>query len=156
MNRLLVLFMLVAALLVRLYRLSEPPVDFHQMRQYIGAIVARDFYFAGNESVSAERRDLAHFTKTHTELLEPQVLPTFAAWGYRVLGGENLWWPRLISVLCWVAGGLILWRLIERAGGAGAGALAGLAFYLFMPYAIMSSRSFQPDSLAWMLMLWAW
>jgi hypothetical protein len=137
-----------------LHRLTQPPLDFHQMRQYIGATVARDFYFTGNDSVAADRRELAHFTKEHTELLEPQVLPTLATWGYRLAGGERLWIPRLISVLCWLGGGIFLWRL-ATSSGAVAGATAALAFYLFMPYAIMASRAFQPDSMAWMLMLWA-
>jgi hypothetical protein len=154
MNRILLLGLLVAALLVRVYRLTEPPLDFHQMRQYIGATVARDFYFTGNDAIAADRRDLAHFTKEHTELLEPQVLPTLATWGYRLAGGERLWIPRLISALSWLLGGIFLWRIASRAVGPTA-ALCALTFFLFMPYAIMASRTFQPDALAWMLTLWA-
>lgn len=152
MSKWLVFFLLVAALGVRLYRLTDPPLDFHQTRQYIGAIVARAYYFEHKASIPEWRREIARTTKNDQGLLEPQILPALAVAGYWLAGGEQLWIPRLISVLGWLLGGVFLRRIAAETVSPRA-ALIALAFYLFMPFAIMASRSFQPDPMMVMMML---
>lgn len=145
-----VLFALAFA--VRMYRITEPPTDFHPTRQFIGAIVARDFYFQHSATVPDWERQIAHVTKQNQELLEPQILPALAALGYQLAGGERLWIPRLISVLCWLGGGWFLWRIAAEMVSPRA-ALGALAFYLLMPYAIIATRVIQPDPMMVGLML---
>ncbi len=43
--RLLMLgFLFVSALALRLYGINQPPMEFHEVRQYHGALLARGFY----------------------------------------------------------------------------------------------------------------
>ncbi len=152
MNKSLIFFLLLCALAIRLFRVDAPLMEFHPVRQYIGASVARDFYFENNPKIPEWRRNIAKFSKEHQELLEPQILPTLAAWGYRLTGGEHIWIPHLISSLCWLIGGVYLQRIVAKLISPRA-SLVSLVFYLFMPYAIIGSRSFQPDSMMIMLTL---
>ena len=152
MNKSLIFIFLLCALAIRLFRADSPLMEFHSVRQYIGATVARDFYFDNNPKIPEWRRDIAKFSKEHTGLLEPQILPMLTAWGYQLTGGEHLWVPRLISSLCWLIGGIFLQRIVAKLVSPKA-SLVSLAYYLFMPYAIIGSRSFQPDSMMIMLML---
>ena len=152
MNKSLIFIFLLCALAIRLFRVDAPLMEFHPVRQYIGASVARDFYFDNNSKIPEWRQEIAKFSKEHQELLEPQILPTLTAWGYQLTGGEHLWIPHLISSLCWLVGGFFLLRIATKLFSPGA-SLVALAFYLFMPYAIVGSRSFQPDSMMIMLML---
>ena len=92
--------LLLLALALRLYRLNAPPMDFHPVRQYIGAIVARAYFFEHRASVSGSRRELARVAKETEPVLEPRVLPWLASLGYRATGGERLWIPRLVSIFC--------------------------------------------------------
>ncbi|MDX1378407.1 MAG: glycosyltransferase family 39 protein, partial [Anaerolineales bacterium] len=61
-------------------------------------------------------------------------------------GGEYLWIARIYSSLFWVLGGLFLF-LWAREISSTDGAVIALIFYLFLPYGIIASRSFQPDPL---------
>jgi 4-amino-4-deoxy-L-arabinose transferase-like glycosyltransferase len=73
-----------------------------------------------------------------------------------------LWVPRLISSLFWLGGGVFIYLLARDMLSVDAGVLA-LAFYLFTPYGIFASRSFQPDPLMvalvvvfwWLIYRWA-
>jgi hypothetical protein len=68
----------------------------------------------------------------------------------------------LISVLFWLIGGIFVYLLARDMVSVDGGILA-LAFYLFVPYGIFASRSFQPDPLMvslvvafwWLLYRWA-
>ena len=82
----------------------------------------------------------------HENILEPHILERLAVIGYRVVGGEALWIPRLLSITFWLLGALFLYRIGVRLASLPSAALAVL-FYLFMPFAILASRSFQPDPL---------
>ncbi len=72
---------------------------------------------------------------------------------YYLVGSEQLWIARIYSSLFWIIGGLALYGLTKRITSVG-GALAALAFYLFLPFGVFASRSFQPDPfmVMWMLL----
>jgi len=80
------------------------------------------------------------------------ILEFLVSIGYRILGAERLWLPRLLSSLFWLVGGGFLYLIGKRITDADA-ALFATAFYLFLPFAVVASRSFQPDPLMVTLLL---
>ena len=149
-----IVFLFVAALGIRVYDLNNPPFDFHPTRQFFTAIVARGEYYQNLTSVPQWMQDRAvgHWKAEETDFPTVDLL---AAWTYRLIGHENLFFPRLYSVLFWLVGGLALF-LLARDLVSIDGAIVALAFYLFVPYAVTASRSFQPDPLMVCLILFAW
>jgi len=93
--------------------------------------------------------------------IEPEMMERLAALIYRFTG-EQLWIPRLISSVVWLVGGIFIY-LLARDMLSVDGAVLALAFYLFVPYGIFASRSFQPDPLMvtlivafwWLIFRWA-
>src|SRR5207253_1831671 len=82
-------------------------------------------------------------------------LPIFeraVAIAYRIAGGERLWIPRLLSSLFWITGGLFLYLLAARFARWWS-ALFVVGIYLFFPFPLIASTSFQPDPLMVMLFL---
>lgn len=121
----------------RLYGIGEPPMDFQSVRQYHSALLARGFY----EWLSTgELR-----TMPPDGLIEPPILESVASFAYYLLGGEHIWMPRVLSASSWMVGGVFLYLLAKRMFSAGA-ALFSVAFYLFLPYAVLPSRAFMPEA----------
>ena len=81
---------------------------------------------------------------------EPPVLEFVVALGYLLLGSEALWIARLIVSLAWCLGGLALFALVKESV-SGVPALVALGYYLFLPFGVTASRSFQPDP---MMVMW--
>jgi hypothetical protein len=136
----------LAAFGLRFMNISEPMVEFHPLRQYRGAIIARGIYLENNTTVPTWQREMAVETMRIQGSLEPEVMETLVAWTYGVIGGEHLWVARLYSILFWLGGGIFLYLLAARLFNADA-ALFAAGFYLLLPFAVMASRTFQPDSL---------
>ena len=147
----LVLFLFLAAAAVRLYHITLPPDDFHPFRQYRCASIARAFYeeAKGGTDWAHESADNKHF---QDGLLEPPVVEFISVGGYFLLGGEKLWFARVLSIGYWLIAAWLLWRLARRLAGEGA-ALVTLVVMLFLPYGIVGSRAFQPEPLMVMLQL---
>jgi len=82
--------------------------------------------------------------------LEPRIMEHLAVTGYRITGGEKLWIPRVLSSIFWIVGGIFLFLTARKITSVNA-ALFSTMFYLFLPYSISASRSFQPDPLMIML-----
>jgi Dolichyl-phosphate-mannose-protein mannosyltransferase len=133
----------------RFDQLTEPPLDFHPARQYRSALIARGLYA---DALPAPEAEVARLSAERQGLIEPPIMEILAALGYRVAGGEHLWLPRALSSVFWVAGGLFIF-LIARRLFSEAAALVSSAFYLFIPFGVEASRSFQPDPLMVMLMV---
>ncbi|HWQ46366.1 MAG TPA: glycosyltransferase family 39 protein, partial [Longilinea sp.] len=70
-------------------------------------------------------------------------------------GEEILWLPRAYSALFWVLGGIFLF-LLARELTSWEGGLLAVAFYLFNPFGVDASRSFQPDPLMTVMVTIAW
>jgi hypothetical protein len=138
------------ALLLRLYRIWEPPLDFHPTRQYRSALIARGYYLRSIRSVPEWRREVASANMRQEGIIEPPVMESIAAMAYRIVGREELWIPRLCSSLFWLVGGLMFYGLAKRLTPADA-ALLATAMYLFIPFGVQASRSFQPDPFMVML-----
>ncbi|MFZ5884733.1 MAG: glycosyltransferase family 39 protein [Chloroflexota bacterium] len=140
---LLALALLVFGLGLRLYDLTDQPLDFHPTRQLRGAIIARGIYYQMLSPAETEASRAVAFWRSFEEF-EPPILETLVAGVYVLAGGEHLWIARIFSSIFWIVGGLVLYLLARRSVGAD-GALVGLAYYLILPFAVYASRSFQPD-----------
>jgi hypothetical protein len=149
------LFLFITALAIRLYDLTDPPLDFHPTRQLLSAIKARALYFKTKPAgYSEEQMDIGKRQARLKAQVEPEVLETLVAYTYR-LTGEKLWVARIYSSLFWIIGGIFLFLFIHRLASFDA-AILSTVYYLFFPYAIIASRSFQPDPLMVMMIVAFW
>ncbi len=149
---LLVLFGL--GLGIRLYDLTDLPLDFHPTRQLLSALKARGMYFQTAPGIPDWQRKMAvQQWRTKAEV-EPEVFERLVAFTYRFTG-EQLWVARIYSSLFWLIGGVFLFLLVRDLVSIN-GAVVSTAYYLFFPYAVIASRSFQPDPLMVMLIIAFW
>ena len=151
----LVGLLFITALTVRLYRISELPLDFHPTRQYHSALIARFCYFETSKAIPQWRKDISRSQRPG--VLEPPLMEIIACAAYHIAGEERLSIPRAVSSIFWLIGGAFLYLLARRIATPDA-AVFSAAFYLFLPFGIPASTSFQPDPLMVMfliLSLWA-
>jgi 4-amino-4-deoxy-L-arabinose transferase-like glycosyltransferase len=141
----------LVALAIRLFRLDTPPIDFHPMRQYHSAFIARSYYYQMQENIPEWQREVAAMSAQREASLEPPILEAIAALSYRVAGGEHLWIPRLVSLLCWLIAGIFVYAIALKLGSF-EGAVFSVAFFLLLPFTVEASRSFQPEPLMMMFM----
>jgi hypothetical protein len=144
-----VLFLL--ALAVRMFDLTEPPLDYQPTRQLHGALIARALYYQWLPSADPERVALALDSAKAEGEYEPPILDSIVALTYLLTGGEQLWLARIWSVLFWLIGAGFVYGLARRIAAA-EGAIVAVAYFLFLPLGVTVSRSFQPDSLMVMLL----
>lgn len=148
------LILLGLGLAIRLYDLTDPPLDFHPTRQLISVLKARGMYYQGRGDLPEwQRRFAVQQWKGRAEI-EPEIAERLTAFTYRFTG-EQLWVARVYSSLFWLIGGVFLYFIL-RGMLSEDGAILGTAFYLFLPYAVIASRSFQPDPLMVMLIILFW
>jgi hypothetical protein len=147
--------LLVAAFGLRLYHVQDPPLGFHATRQYRSLLLARSYYFDSQASIPAWEREVADTSAARQGILEPPLLEHIVALGYQITGGESLWPSKVLSSFFWLVGGVCLYRLAQRLAGSGPAVLS-TALYLFLPFGVVASRSFQPDPLMVMLVLGSW
>ncbi len=141
---------------IRLYDLTDLPLDFHSTRQLLSLLKARGMYYETRMDVSPEERAFAVQQWELRASVEPEFFERIVAWTYQFTG-EQIWVARLYSSAFWVIGGIFLFLLARRLTSED-GAIVATAVYLLLPYAIIASRSFQPDPLMTMLIvlfLWA-
>ena len=139
---------------IRLYDLTDLPLDFHPTRQLLSALKARGMYYQTLTDAPADQRDFAIQQWKIRAAIEPEIVERMVAFTYQFTG-EQLWVARVYSSFFWVIGGFFLFLLARRLTSID-GALVAMAFYLFTPYAVIASRSFQPDPLMVMLIIIFW
>ncbi|HSB02001.1 MAG TPA: glycosyltransferase family 39 protein [Anaerolineales bacterium] len=144
-----------AALAIRLYDLTDLPLDFHPTRQLVSIIKARGLYYQTQPAgiPAWQLKTAIRFAKLKADV-EPVVFEHLVAFTYRFTG-EQLWVPRVYASLFWLIGGVFLF-LLAREFVSFEGALVSITYYLIFPYAIIGSRSFQPDPVMVMLLLAFW
>ncbi len=151
----IVLLLFVMAFAARMYHITYPPHDFAAERQYQSAHITRGMLFEGQESIPEWRRNIAEINKKRMGLvLEPRIMENATLFFYRIIGKERFWIPRTLSSIFWLLGGVALY-LIARKIASSEAALFTIVFYLFLPFSILASRSFQPDPLMVSLLLWS-
>jgi 4-amino-4-deoxy-L-arabinose transferase-like glycosyltransferase len=131
-------------LLIRLYDLTDLPLDYHPTRQLASAVIARGMYYQGLDTVTPEERETAVLLWKAREVYEPQLLERLVATTYHILGGEYLWVSRIYTSLFWIIGGVALYLLVREMSTTD-GAIIAVAYYMFLPFGVIASRSFQPD-----------
>ena len=143
-----ILFIILLALggVLRLIDITDPPLDFHPLRQLRDSIIAREIYYSILPTATPEQRKLTHSFANTAGRYEPPLLESIAAVTYLFTGGENIASVRVWNTLFWTLAGIALFDLMRRAVSPWA-ALIGLAYYLVLPLSVQASRSFQPDPL---------
>jgi hypothetical protein len=144
--------LLTLGLGLRLADLDDPPLDYHPTRQLRSAIIARAIYYRIDPEIDPALVAPAQEVTAPLETLEPPIVETLGAWTDLLVGGEYLWIPRLYVIIFWMIGGLALFDLARRMS-TGDGALVALAYYLVLPFAVITSRAFQPDAAMVMLII---
>lgn len=161
-SRLLVLLvglLLALGLGLRLFDLTDEPIDFHPTRQLRGAIIARGMYYEMLPTANPATRDLAMSFWASTGQYEPSILERSVAISDLILGREVPWLARLYNSIFWILGGLALFDLARRMAKYALkerleaandrivfiSALVALAYFLVLPFSVQASRSFQPD-----------
>lgn len=142
---------------IRMVDLTDPPLDFHPTRQLRSAIIARSLYYRSLPEAGDWHRQVAIGQYSGESIIEPLVMETIVANTYRIIGSDPVWVARIYSSLFWLIGGLALYFLTSAMTSPDGGILA-TAYYLFVPFGIIASRTFQPDPLMVMfiiLALWA-
>lgn len=150
--RVALLLIFLSGLGIRLYDLKDAPLDFHPTRQLYSALKARGMYYQNLDTAPAWQRELAVEQWKTQGLIEPPIMERLSAFGYSLIGSEILWLPRLFSIAFWLLGAFALLQICLEIAGKN-GAIFALIFYLFSPYLVIASRSFQPDPLMVAMML---
>ena len=138
-----VAILLLAGLLLRLPGIDTPSVE---QRENQSSLLARGWYLGDGDGLPVSKQHVLDEVDTVLEPFEPPLLEIAAAGFYRATDGERIWFPRLLSALAWIVGGVFL-ALIARRITSTAGLLTAIALYLVWPYAAWHSRKFMPDAL---------
>ena len=149
------LLLFISAFAIRMYDLTDLPLDFHPTRQLLSATKARAMYYRTKPAgISAEQREIGIRQAKLKADVEPDILERLVAFTYQYTG-EQLWVARIYSSLFWLTGGIFLFLLVRDVVSFDA-AIFSTAYYLIFPHAIIASRSFQPDPLMVMFILAFW
>ena len=155
---LLMAFFLLCGIGVRLIDFTDLPLDFAATRQLRSLIIARGLYYQmDTPNTTSMPQDVRHFginTGNNESIIEPPIMEYLTAYVYRVFDSENIFAPRVLSILFWVAGGIPIFLLARKLMDLN-GSFAALAVYLFTPFGVFASRSFQPEPLMMLCILWA-
>jgi len=148
------LVLLTFAQAVRLHEIRQPLVTFHPTRHYRSAVIARHCYYHADPTTPEWRVHVADANREMQPAGEPPFMEWVACGVYLLAGHEDVAYPRSLVALTWVLGAIPLFLLARRWSSPSA-ALIGVTVYLFLPYAIVASRNFQPDALMTLASLWA-
>jgi hypothetical protein len=141
-----VLVFLLGGMALRMLDLKDPPLDFHPSRQLFSYTIARGLYYKMAPDSDPELREKAIRAGEETDRYEPRIQEGLLAVIYVLTGGERFWIARIMTSAIWIIAGWFLFRLAARISSP-AGAFFSLGYFLFLPFAIQASRSFQPDIL---------
>ncbi len=154
LSALLLVLLLAGGAAFRLYDLTDPPLDFHPTRQVRSLIIARGMYIQNLPDVPENLREYAVRQWRAQDVIEPPIMEALVVYAYRLAGGEVVWAGRAFSIFFWMLGGVGLWLLARRLANVDTAVFA-LMLYVGWQYAILASRSFQPDPLMTASVIWA-
>lgn len=151
----IVIVILLSGFTTRMFDLTDPPLDYAAARQLRSAMIARGIYYSKLDDVSEIEADIARKQQIIHGMIEPEIIENISAVTYRLIGEEKIWIARIYSSLFWVLGGLALYSL-TRGMVSDDGAIVALIYYLFAPFGLVASRTFQPDPLMTAAIVTAW
>lgn len=140
-KRIVLYFILVAALLFRLYHIDQPYTDLAGWRQSSTAMMADNFYHRNPNILYPEISWNGPGESYNGR--EFQTITYLSNLLYRLLGQHD-WVGRMVAVLFGVWGVFALYQLVRRIWGEKR-ALASAAILALLPGAIYFDRSFLPD-----------
>ena len=144
---------------IRLYHLTDPPLAFHPTRQMHSALISRQLYLTWRPGITTPAEAEQRFLGNRMARYEPPLFEALVAKTCLLAGkhfGFHLWVARLYDALFWLLGALGVFLLARRLTD-GFSALLATAYWWLLPFAIYASRSFQPDPLMTVLLVWtAW
>lgn len=147
----ILLLVLIYGFGIRMVDIGKPLVEFYRIRQYRSLHIARAIYFEGNESIPEWKREVAK--QNEEEPIEPPIMENIAAAGYRILGSEQIWFPRTLSVIFWTVAAVCLFFIAKRLTGNMVSAVVSVIVFMLFPDGALASRAFMPDPLMVMLTL---
>jgi 4-amino-4-deoxy-L-arabinose transferase-like glycosyltransferase len=147
-------FIFLVAFGIRAYDITDLPLDFHPTSQLNRALMARGRYYAMLPNAPEYQKALA-IKMWKAEDVEPPFMDGLAALTYLAIGQEVLWVPRLFGALFWLIGGIAVYLLAKEFTSHDT-AVISTGIYLFLPFGVIASRTFQPDPLMIAFMLFAW
>jgi 4-amino-4-deoxy-L-arabinose transferase-like glycosyltransferase len=137
----LLIFIVLAALVLRLIAINQPFIDPWSWRQSDVAAIARN-YLENGFHFARPQIDWAGNERGYVGTEFP-VVPFFAALVYKTAGVHE-WIGRIESVLFFIAALPFFFALVRRIFGESI-ALWATLFYAFAPLSIVTSRAFMPD-----------
>jgi 4-amino-4-deoxy-L-arabinose transferase-like glycosyltransferase len=143
---LLLAMIILLGALIRFYDLTDPPLDFHPARQFHSALIARGVYTSLGGIYPDWQASLNIAQESSEIRIEPPILEYLVAITYRIFRTDQLWIARIYSIIFWLLGGIGLFSLVKKMSSE-PGAFIAVLFYLFIPFGVIASRSFQPDPL---------
>jgi 4-amino-4-deoxy-L-arabinose transferase-like glycosyltransferase len=150
MRVIILVSLFVIALGIRVFGITDVPLNYHPVKQYRAALTARAFYYSMTSGIPEWESAVAASSVERIGFLGPPVIDFMAAGIYSIYGVEELWLPKLLSVIFWVVGGFFLYLIARRMMSEDA-AIVSTSIYLLLPFGVVSSQSFQPDPLMLML-----
>ena len=132
---------------LRMVDIDDLPLDFHPTRQLFSALKVRGMYYASlAPNIPDWQREMAVRQWKTQPTLEPEIIESLTLTAYTAKGEADLALPRIITAVFWVVSGIFLFLAARRLVSPD-GALLTASVYLFLPYTVYASRSFQPDPL---------
>lgn len=141
------LIIVFIGLILRLYKIDLPLLEFYPSRQIQTAEITRNLYREGFNILKPNVRYLG--PGPNLFLVEFPLYNSAVAVLYYIFGLHE-YLGRIFSVLGWVLSSFFLWKIANKYTGQFAANVA-LFFYAFSPLSVLISRSFQPDQ--WMVTL---
>ena len=151
----IVAIILASGFIVRMFDLDDPPLDYAAARQLRSAMITRGIYYSTLDDVPEWQSEIARKQQNIHGMIEPEIIENITAVTYRIIGEEKIWIARIYSSLFWVLGGLALYSLTRHMVSDDGGVIA-LIYYLFAPFGLVASRTFQPDPLMTAMIITAW
>ena len=139
------LLILILAFITRLYGLSAPPWDYHNWRQTVTLMVARNFARHGFALLHPQVLWIAHTQPSDPSYFSAEFSfqSVIAAFMYKLFG-ESEAIPRLVVIAFSLSGIYFLYRLVRRHAGPLAACLAAF-IYSMLPFHLFFGRVFMPD-----------
>ncbi len=136
---------------LRMTDINDLPLDFHPTRQLFSALKARGIYYQTAPDIPDWQREMAVDQWKLQATIEPEFVEKLAVFAYHQKGSADLALPRIFSAIFWTVSALFLFLTALKLTSLD-GALLAASFYLFLPYGVYASRSFQPDPLMMMFL----
>lgn len=152
-TRLLLIFVLLAGFLVRLYKIDNPIADWHSWRQADTASVSRNFVDTGINLLAPKYHDISsiqtgYFNPEGYRLVEFPLYNAIHAVLFNNIGSFSFEvWGRLVSIFSTLLSTYLLYLLARRFISPIGGVLAAF-FFAMLPFNIYFSRVILPEPLA--------